>query len=200
MDTIQLNKQKVSNYILESEINDLDIIQFLKLNIDKDLILVNVDKYNFNYTVKETEKSKSYIFPAILFSESELNEDINSNQKQESVIPNIFSKKHINWDKIIKFSIILILSLILIKNFIPSNANILTTWNFIWNHEIKQDIKIKNDFELLTEKANKNREVIAQKLQEQKRLRDLLKESIEQVKTLENTNSQIRDNLLQLSQ
>jgi hypothetical protein len=66
--------------------------------------------------------------------------------------------------------------------------------------EITEEIKVKNDFELLTEKANKNREEIAQELQEQKRLRDLLKKSIDKVSSKEKDNDYIRNNLIQLSQ
>ena len=76
----------------------------------------------------------------------------------------------------------------------------MTTWPINSKIEVKQEIKVKNDFDLLTDKANKNREVISKELQEQKRLRDLLNESIKQVKVIEKTNDDIRKNLILLSQ
>jgi hypothetical protein len=66
--------------------------------------------------------------------------------------------------------------------------------------EITQEVQVKNEFDLLTEKANKNREVISKELQEQKRLRDLLNKSLNQVKTLENENNDIRNTLISKSQ
>jgi hypothetical protein len=65
---------------------------------------------------------------------------------------------------------------------------------------IQQEEQIKNEFDILTEKANKNREVISQELQQQKKLRELEKQSIQRVKKLESENNEIRNNLLQLSQ
>lgn len=205
MKTITLNQEKVKDYLLKNDFNDLDLIHFLKSNIDKELLLVGVDSINYLIQVKESEKSKIYTYPATLFNfDDDEDEDYdsqtdilyknsNSEQNQNNIIQKIFFHKN----DVIKYWIILLLfSYIIVKPFIPSNANILTTGPV----SNKIDVKIKNDFEILTEKANKNREVISQELQEQKRLRDLEKESIQRVKNLEKENQEIRNNLIQLSQ
>ena len=190
--TIQLDKQKASNYVLEAQINDLDIIQFIRNNIDNELIVHSVDEYDSKVTVKESEKSKTYALPLSIFKDrqkenTELDENVNSNEKKKSIIPNIFSK-HIDWDKVLKYWIIVIIWAIIIKNFLPSNANLLTTWTDVSKIE-------KTQVQILTDKLNKNNIENALKKEKRKKLLDDLKNLDSKIQETDKNNSLILENI-----
>lgn len=195
MNTIRFNKANVSNYILETTINDLSIITFLQTNLDNDLILHDVNKYNFTYTVKERENSKTYEFPAILFETSKDDEDLNpqvdSQEKQENIITDFIKGRHKNKIGIwFIFLSILTIWFILLKSLDLSSANNLTTWPF---QTIQ--VKTKTEIELLTDDLNKNNIENALLKEKKKQLLDELENLKNDIKTIDNKNSIIMKNI-----
>lgn len=195
MNTIRFNKANVSNYILETSINDLSIITFLQNNLDTDLILHDVNKYNFTYTVKERENSKTYEFPAILFETSKDDEDLNpqvdSQEKQENVITDFIKGRHKNKIGIwFIFLSILTIWFILLKTFNLSSANTLTTWPV---QTIQ--VKTKTEIELLTDELNNNNIDNSILKEKKKQLLDELENLKNDIKTIDNKNSIIMKNI-----
>ncbi len=210
--TVNLNKKKVSDYIFDIDINDLDLLHFFKSNIDTDLILHDFNEFDLTYSVKENEKGKTYILPISLFlqddEEVELNENCNSKQNQNNIIQKTFCEHK---SDIIKYWLILFLfSYILIKSWDYSSADILTNEDDNWqlkNEPVQNEKKIKTEFELLAEKINNNSNNISKQLEIQKNIRDEIKKlekqvfrSIEKVKNFEKENLNIKNNLIELSQ
>lgn len=205
MQQVFLLKDKVSDFIFNIDVNDLSIITFLKKNIWTPLILHSYDEINLTYTVKESEHSKTFEFPASLFSlekiididppDTNSNDDITNNDDKVSFIHKLKNDKN----KIIIILITIFALLLLWNNFINSNASLLTTGN---NIPTKQ-----NDFDYLTQQSNENMEYISQELQYQKELRDkkrelnqLIDSSKSKVLSLEKENQEIRNALIHNAQ
>lgn len=192
--TIQLDKQKASTYVLEAQINDLDIIQFIRNNIDNELIVHSVDEYDSKVIVKESEKSKTYALPLSIFKDrqkqnTELDENCDSDQNQNNVIREIFLKHK---PDIIKYSVMwLLLAYIIIKPLIPSNANLLTTGPV----NSKIEVNEKTQVEILTDKLNKNNIENALKKEKRKKLLDDLKNLDSKIQETDKNNSLILENI-----
>gem|GEM_PF-5768791 len=99
-----LKKEQVALYIFENNIQDLDKIDFLKKNLEKELYVKSVDDINMTITVSEYENSKSLTFPASLFLQDIQQEEEETPIENDIVIhETIFSKfiQNINAEKII---------------------------------------------------------------------------------------------------
>lgn len=192
-----LKKEQVALYIFENNIQDLDKINFLKSNLEKELNIKNIDDINMTITVQEYENSKWYTFPASLFfnHENETEKKEEGSEEEEIIESQKFSfldfLKKINSEKIIiwifgLFSILFLL-------FSSYNKNLTADVSII-------SPVIMNEFDILTNKNSENLLLISQELQEQKKLRDLVNVSIEKVKKLEEENNNIRKTLLNKAQ
>lgn len=191
-----LKKEQVALYIFENNIQDLDKINFLKSNLEKELNIKNIDDINMTITVQEYENSKWYTFPASLFlQENEIEQEEGSIEQEEIIESQKVSflnfLKKINSEKII----IWIFGLFSISLLLFSSYN----KNLTADVSITSPV-IMNEFDILTDKNNQNLLQISQELQEQKRLRDLVNLSIQKVKQLEEENQNIRKTLINKAQ
>lgn len=206
METITLNNNSVELYQLKRftdftspnlniKEKAIETLEFIQENIWK--TLYNKDDCEDTsdyYRVSKYENSKIYEIPKVCFEEIQ---QIQQEEEYEEIEQNKITDfiKNLNLDLKTIFIIIqtFIIALTLLNT--GTKANI---------QEIKQEpiqeITIQNEFDILTQKSNKNTEIISQELQEQKRLRDLIQKSIQVVKTLEKENQDIRNTLLHKAQ
>jgi hypothetical protein len=75
-----------------------------------------------------------------------------------------------------------------------------STYNKNLTADITTPPVILSESDILTEKSINNTKMISQELQEQKRLRDLISESITKVKIFEKENQEIRNTLIHNAQ
>lgn len=187
-----LKKEQVALYIFENNIQDLDKIDFLKKNLEKELYVKSVDDINMTITVSEYENSKSFTFPASLFLQDIQQEEEETPQDEIVIHETTLSKfiQNINPEKIIIW-ILTIFSILLL---------LFSTYNKNLTADVTTPPVILSESDILTDKSINNTKMISQELQEQKRLRNLLSESITKVKTLEKENQEIRNTLIHKAQ
>lgn len=206
METITLNNNSVELYQLKRftdftspnlniKEKAIETLEFIQENIWK--TLYNKDDCEDTsdyYRVSKYENSKIYEIPKVCFEEIQ---QIQQEEEYEEIEQNKITDfiKNLNLDLKTIFIIIqtFIIALTLLNT--GTKANIQEI-----KQESPQEITIQNEFDILTQKSNKNTEVISQELQEQKRLRDLIQKSIQVVKTLEKENQDIRNTLLHKAQ
>lgn len=199
MNTIILNKQKVSEYLLDKKnpLDDLIKVDFLRKNLDNELLIHEIDEINFTIKVKEQENSKIFTFPLTLFDflDSENtdvvtveSENVNSEKEKKNIIQTFFT--HDNKKLIIIWAWIIILW-ILTNNFLNSNAQVLTTNKVI---ETKQETP-KTNVQILTEELNQNNLENALKKEERKNLLNKLEKVNNEIKEIDNKNTLILQNI-----
>ena len=192
MQITRLNEEKVSQYILKWDIDDFETVMFLRKHIWKNLLISDIDDIKLTYTVRYWEHWWDHTFPATLFEESEELEHNNyANEKNQNIIQKVFF--HIKQkEKDLKYIWIFVCLLLIIwKQYIPSNASLLTTWPTTQKIQTKE----KSQVDILTEKLNKNNIEIALKKEERKKTLDILKNIESQIQEKENLNSMIIENI-----
>ena len=191
MQTTRLNHEKVSQYILKWDIDDFETVMFLRKHIWKNLLISEIDDIKLTYTVRYGEHWKDYVFPATLFDGEDLENNYDTDENKQNIIQRVFF--HIKQkEKDLKYIWIFVCLLIIIwKQYIPSNASLLTTWPTTQKIQTKE----KSQVDILTEKLNKNNIEIALKKEERKKTLDTLKNIESQIKEKENLNSMIIENI-----
>jgi hypothetical protein len=184
---LHFKETAITDYVLNIVDRNEEDLEFIKVNLENDLILK--EKNNGILTVVRYENHRSYDFPSFLFKESE------SEQEESEIIDNFAIKDFkIKKAHIVAGLVILSISLILIKSTDFSSANLLTTG------PIKEQLKTNTSFyQLQTEKKNSNNLLKASELQEQERLRGLLNDSVSKVISYDKENKIIDEQLISAS-
>lgn len=197
---LKVSPKALEMFLIENknEILEQDPETIEKANLLKKETLVLYRELENSYYVQAYPKTKSYEIEKIYFNWLKEEESIDDQENEEQIITKkIFKKEHI-WTALI----IILLGSILLSNVNFSSANLK---NNIWEIQ-KQEIIIKDDFDLLTEKINSNNKAIQEKLQLQKEIRvkktefdNIINKSIKEVQEIEKENLNLRNDLINLS-
>lgn len=196
MENIKFTATALQDYILNIIEENEEDKNFIKANLENELIIKDFDTINKTIKVSRYEQTRSYDLPIYLFETNDLFKDSESEQEESKIIHK-FAWKDFKIEKahIVAWLMIISLSLIIFKATDFSSANLLTTWPI--NKQLKTN---DNVYLLQTEKKNKNNLEKAKELEEQKKLRDLLEKSVNKVKMYDVENKTIDQQLILLSQ